>query len=144
MRTVNDVLERKGKDIWYVRPNSSIAEALQLMAEKNIGAVLVVEQGNLVGILSERDYVRKAVSHEALSETTPVADLMTRDVYTLTPADKLDECMTLMASTRARHIPVLDEGVLVGVVSIGDVVNDIIDEHRFTIRELEKYIRGEY
>ncbi len=141
MVTVKKLLEAKRKGFWTVSPDASAFEALQLMAEKDVGALLVVGQENkLLGIFTERDYSRKVVLKGRSSKDTPVGDLMTESVYCVAPDDPIENCMSIMNDKRVRHLPVLDRGKLVGLVSIRDVVNMIISERETTIRHLEEYI----
>ncbi len=135
-------MQEKGGQIWSVGPPATVYEALELMAEKNAGAVLVLENGKLIGIFTERDYARKVVLKGKTSKTTTVGELMTTDVLYVNPDDTIEECMALMTEKRTRHLPVMDNGKLVGLVSIGDVVKAIISDREFTIRELERYITG--
>jgi len=139
-RTVRGILDRKGEQIWSVHPDSTVFEALKVMAEHNIGAVVVMEETRLAGILSERDYARKVILEKRSSADTKVADIMTSLVTTVTPEDEVDRCMTLMSSGRFRHLPVLHDGRVVGVISIGDVVRSIIDSQQSLITDLERYI----
>ncbi len=141
MANVKKLLKMKKKGFWTVTPETSAFEALQLMAENNVGALLVVgEEKNLLGIFTERDYSRKVVLKGRSSKDTPVADLMTESVYWVTPDDLIEDCMSIMNDKRVRHLPVLERGRLVGLVSIRDVVNTIISERETTIRHLEEYI----
>ncbi len=141
MANVKKLLGMKKKGFWTVTPETSAFEALQLMAENNVGALLVVgEEKNLLGIFTERDYSRKVVLKGRSSKDTPVADLMTESVYWVTPDDLIEDCMSIMNDKRVRHLPVLERGRLVGLVSIRDVVNTIISEKETTIRHLEEYI----
>lgn len=142
MNTVKDILRTKGSAVWSVPPEATVYEALQLMADKNIGAVLVMDAGQVVGILSERDYARKVVLHNRSSRDTAVRDIMTERVAYVQPGQTAEECMALMTDKRIRHLPVLDGERLVGVISIGDVVKCMIDERTFTIEQLEHYIVG--
>jgi CBS domain-containing protein len=150
MSTVKNILEKKGSDVWAVKPNATVYSALELMAAKNLGAVLVVDDaGSLQGIFSERDYARKIIIKGRNSHTTKVKDIMTARVQYVQPDTTLHECMALMTQKRFRHLPVLDDGKLVGVISIGDVVKGVISEQEavisqqeFQIDQLEKYIAG--
>ncbi len=142
MYTVRQLLQVKGNQVWSIAPHAMAFEALQLMADKNVGALLVLKQGRLVGIFTERDYARKVILKGRSSKTTPVAELMTREVLYVSPEDTIENCMALMTAKRARHLPVLDNGKLVGIVSIGDVVKEIISDREFTIQQLERYITG--
>lgn len=142
MATVGDMLRNKGHDIWSVKPDTTVYEALKVMAEKNIGAVLVMDAGNLVGILSERDYARKVVLQGKTAMDTPAREIMTDRVICVPPEETAEECMALMTEKKVRHLPVLKEDQLIGVISIGDVVKAIIPEKQFIIEQLEHYIRG--
>lgn len=139
MATVKDLLAGKFTQVWYVTPSSSVADALKLLAEQQIGAVLVVEAGKIVGIFSERDLARKALQEE-INLNTPVGNLMVQGVYYVTPDQSVESCMALMSAKRIRHLPVLSENKLVGVVSIGDVIKQMILEKDSTIQSLEDYI----
>ncbi len=141
MKYVRDVLEKKGDDIWSVAPDTPVYKALQLMSENNCGAVLVLDQETLVGILSERDYARKVILKGKSSKNTPVEEIMSQRVVCVQPDNTIDECMALMTDKRIRHLPVLeDEETLVGLISIGDVVKEVISEQEFIINQLESYI----
>jgi CBS domain-containing protein len=141
MVTVKMLLEAKKKGFWTVSRDTSAYEALQIMAENDVGALLVVgKEKELLGIFTERDYSRKVVLKGRSSKDTPVGDLMTETVYCVSPDDPIESCMTIMNYNRIRHLPVLDRGRLVGLVSIRDVVNMIISERESTIRHLEEYI----
>jgi CBS domain-containing protein len=136
-------LAKKDGDIWSARPDANVFEALQLMAEKDIGALLVLESGQLVGIFSERDYARKVVLYGKSSRETTVGDIMTSKVISVRPESTIDECMAIMTQERIRHLPVIEEERVVGVISIGDVVKEIIPEQEFVIEQLTNYISGE-
>lgn len=142
MYTVEQILKTKGRQVWSVPPDSSVLEALQLMADKNIGAVLVIDKGKLVGIFSERDYARKVILQGRSSKDTPVADVMTTRVTYVQPKHTTDECMALMTDGHFRHLPVIDNMQVVGVISIGDVVKAVISKQEFVIEQLENYITG--
>ena len=142
MKTVTMILHAKGRDVWQVTPDSSVFDALRLMAEKNIGALAVLEQERLVGIFSERDYARKVILKGRSSKNTPVKEIMTTKVIHVGPDKTIEECMELMTHRRVRHLPVLDGNQLVGVISIGDVVKSIISEQETLIQDLEHYITG--
>jgi len=145
MQNVRDVLRRKGGDVWSVAPDTSIFEALKLMADKNIGAVLVVDRlSRPVGIFSERDYARKVVLKGKHSQDTPVADAMTEGVLTVSPSRTIDECMELMIEKRVRHLPVVQEETVVGMVSIGDVLKAALSDRETLIEQLEEYITHPY
>ncbi|MDX2245781.1 MAG: CBS domain-containing protein [Bacteroidia bacterium] len=142
MATVRQLLASKGPVVWSVSPETTVFAALQLMAEKNIGAVVVTHADELVGIFSERDYARKVILHGKSSHNTTISDLMTRKVYFVKPNRSLSACLHLMTERRIRHLPVKDEGKLVGIITIGDVVKEMISEQANTIQELESYIAG--
>jgi len=143
MKTVMQLLRGKGHAVLSVSPETSVFEALRVMAEKNIGALLVVEGEGLVGIFSERDYARKVVLKGKASKETPVREIMTSPVLYVRPEQTIEECMALMTDKHVRHLPVLqDETRLVGVISIGDVVKTIIAEQEFMIEQLQNYITG--
>jgi len=143
MKTANDLLRSKGPDIWAVPPGTTVIEALKLMAEKNIGAVLVMDGATLAGILSERDYARKVILEGKSSRDTLVSEIMTTRVVCVRPEQSVDECMALMTSKHIRHLPVLDpQERVIGVISLGDAVKAIIQEQEFVIAQLEHYIAG--
>jgi CBS domain-containing protein len=139
-KTVSNLLATKGSSVWSIGADASVYEALELMAEKNLGALIVLEDGVLVGIISERDYARKVILLDRESRETQVRDIMTSDVVTVAPATSVTECMELMTAHHIRHLPVLDDGEIGGVVSIGDVVKGVIGEQRALIAQLEQYI----
>lgn len=144
MDTVKDMLESKGRDVFSVRPSASVFEALELMADKHLGAVLVVdESGKLAGIFSERDYARKLELRGKSARTTTVRDVMTSEMLGVEPSTTIRECMALMTARRIRHLPVLDKGALVGIISIGDVVKAIITEQELMISQ-QAYMIGQY
>ncbi len=143
MVTVRQCLQSKGGEIWSIRPDISVYEALEMMAEKDIGALLVLDGENLVGIFSERDYARKVILQGKSSRDTWVSEIMTSRVVFVRPEQTIEECMALMTEKHIRHLPVLDGERLVGVISIGDVVKAIITEQQFVIEQLEHYITGE-
>lgn len=140
MKTVRHLLDAKGRDIHSLPPDASVYRAIELMAEKGIGALLVVEGGKLVGILSERDYARKVILQGRKSSETPVRDIMTAKVIYVSQDSTVEECMALMTDKRVRHLPVMEEGKLAGMISIGDVVRGVISEKEFLIQQLVKYI----
>jgi CBS domain-containing protein len=142
MKTVDNVLRTKGTAIWSVTPDETVYEALSLMAEKNIGAVLVMEDNRLVGILSERDYARKVDLLGKRAADTPVREIMTSRVLCVGRDQTMEECMALMTDKRVRHLPVIEGGQVAGVISIGDVVKAIISHQEFLIEQLENYITG--
>lgn len=144
MKTVKELLKTKGREIWSIEPRASVYKALEIMAEKDVGALIVLDSGRLVGIFSERDYARKVILKGKASKDTTVSELMTKTVFYVSPENTLEECMAMMTSKQIRHLPVLDNDRLVGIVTLGDVVKRIISEQEFTIHELEKYVKGEY
>ena len=143
MSTVSEILKIKGKEIWSISLHATVFEALQILADKDVGALLVVDEGKLVGIFSERDYARKVILKGKSSKETSVGELMTKEVLYVNPTDTIENCMALMTAKRVRHLPVLENDRLLGIVTIGDVVNQIISQQQFTIHELERYIYGE-
>jgi CBS domain-containing protein len=142
MDRVRDVLETKGHDVWTISPDASVFEALQLMANKGVGALVVLERDNVVGIISERDYARAVELRGKSSRETTVGEIMTRKVAYVRPENTIEECMAVMTHKRIRHLPVLQGDRLTGVISIGDVVKAIISEQQFVIQQLENYIAG--
>ena len=142
MPTANDILRYKGHTVHSVRPDDTVLKALGVMAEHDVGAVFVLDGAKLVGILSERDYARKVALVGRSSRDSPVSAIMTSELVSVTPEHTVDQCMTLMTEHRVRHLPVLDGGRVIGVVSIGDVVKATIDEQEFTISQLKSYIAG--
>ena len=140
MSNVNDILKVKGHDVWSISPEASVYDAIRLMADKKVGALVVIEDSKPVGIVSETDYMRKVILKGRTSQGTSVKAIMTTRVLYVHPQQDIEECMVLMTKKRTRHLPVLDDGNLIGLVSIGDVVKSIIDEQRFTIEQLENYI----
>ena len=143
MKTVQQLLESKRHSLISVSPSSTVLDALKVMAEKEIGAVVVIEDGHLVGIFSERDYARKVVLMDRASRATSLREIMTHPVMYVRPQHTSEECMALMTENRLRHLAVLDDGRLIGLVSIGDLVKNIISEQKFIIEQLGHYISGE-
>ena len=142
MTTVSQILQVKGNKTWSVPPDTTVYDALKLMADHNLGAVLVIEGEMLKGIFSERDYARKVILKGKTSKETLVEEIMTQEVVIVRPNQSIEECMALMTNKRIRHLPVVEGGKLVGVISIGDVVKAIISEQEYTIHQLENYITG--
>ncbi|MBM3887972.1 MAG: CBS domain-containing protein [Verrucomicrobia bacterium] len=141
--TINEILRAKGSQVWTTTPEATVFDAIKLMAEKNVGALLVMEGDRLVGVISERDYTRKVILLGKGSKTTPVRDILTALVVSVTPTHTVEDCMQLMTRHHVRHLPVLEGGKVVGIVSIGDLVNWIINVQRITITQLRNYISGE-
>ena len=142
--TVHDILQSKGGMVLTTTPQCTVYEAIGLMGEHNIGALVVVENDQVVGVLSERDYSRKVVLQGRTSRDTLVDDILSRPAITVEPADSIETCMKLMTNRRIRHLPVVENGRLVGLVSMGDLVNWVIQTQRHTILQLQGYISGEY
>ncbi len=143
MKFVSEMLKGKGRDVWTVSPDSTVYDALQVMADKNVGALMVLDNDQVVGVFSERDYARKVILKGKASKDTPVSEIMSTKLVWVRPDQSIEDCMNLMTNRRIRHLAVLEEGRLVGVISIGDVVKAIISEQGFTIQQLEHYITGE-
>jgi CBS domain-containing protein len=142
MAIVRDLLKIKGNQVWSVAPETSVKDALKLMADKDIGALLVMSKEKIVGIFSERDFARHMVSVDELSETMLTQDLMSQPVFFANPDQSIEECMAVMTVKHFRHLPVLEEDQLIGMISIGDVVKQLISEKEITIKGLEDYILG--
>lgn len=142
VKTVEQVLGHKGGAVFGVRPDDTVYRALEMMAEKGVGALLVLDDDQLVGILSERDYARKGILMDRSSKETKVSELMTSRVLCVGLESSVDQCMALMTEKRIRHLPVVEDGQVVGVISIGDVVRTVISEQEFIIGELERYINS--
>lgn len=141
MKTVKEIIDKKGKEIWSVTPDTTVFDALKLMADKKIGAVLVIKDGKVIGIMSERDYARKVVLQGKSSVQLTVSEIMSDKVMFVDISQNVEECMALMINKRIRHLPVFDGENLVGFMSIGDVVKAIIDEKEFFIDQLVNYIK---
>lgn len=142
MQQVKHLLATKGAGVFAVAPEAPVIDAIRQMAEKNVGALVVIKGSELVGIVSERDYARKVILKDRSSRDTPVADIMTASVVTVSPDATVEECMRLCTDSRIRHLPVLDGGRVAGVVSIGDLVKAMLFEQKETINQLESYIAG--
>ena len=142
MQQVRHLLEGKGKAVFAVAPEASVYDAVRQMAEKNVGALVVMQGDMLVGIVSERDYARKVILKDRASRDTPVVEIMTASVITVSVDATVDECMRLCTDGRLRHLPVIDGETMVGIVSIGDLVKAVISEQKETISQLESYITG--
>jgi len=144
MITVSQILKDKGNKVWTVAPEARVFDALKLMAEKSVGALLVVDKEQVVGIISERDYARKVILKGKSSADTPVRDIMTPRIFGVHPDTKAEECLALMTDKHVRHLPVFDKDRLVGVISIGDVVKAVVSQQKVLIAHLENYISGKY
>jgi CBS domain-containing protein len=140
--TISEILNYKGTKVWFISPEATVFDAVQMMSDKNVGALLVTEGDKLVGIISERDYTRKVVLKGKSSRQTAVREILSGHVIQATPANTVEECMRLMTDHRIRHLPVLEEGRIVGIVSIGDLVNWIISAQTTRISQLQTYIAG--
>jgi CBS domain-containing protein len=142
MKTIRQLLQGKSGELCTIGPDASVLDAIKLMAEKNIGALLVVKDDKLVGIVSERDYARKVILHGKSSHDTPVREIMTERAICVQPANTVEECMALMTDKHIRHLPVIENEKLIGVLSIGDLVKETISEQEFMIKQLESYIHS--
>ena len=142
--TVYDLLHNKNGKVWTTSPRETVYEALHLMGEKNIGALVAIENDQVIGVLSERDYSRKVVLQGRTSRDTLVGEIISCPAITVTSKDSIEACMELMTGRRTRHLPVVDDGVLVGLVSIGDLVSWVMQSQRHTIQQLQGYISGDY
>ena len=142
MATVRDVLNRKGHDVYHVDPDASVLAALEIMAEHDIGALVVLDDGDLVGIITERDYAQKIVLKGRTSPTTAVREIMSTRVICARPLQTVEECMAIMTAKAVRHLPVLEHDKVIGLVSIGDMVKSVIADQKFIIEQLEHYIQG--
>jgi len=142
--TVKDVLDEKGHMVWTISPEAKVIAALELMAEKNVGALVVTHRNELVGIITERDYARKVILQGRTSPDTPVKDIMTRGIYYVSPDTSTQECMAMMTKNRIRHLPVMHEEKLSGIISIGDIIRSVISEQKIALDHLENYIMGKY
>ena len=139
---VSALLHHKGPALWSIGPEATVFEAIQLMANKNIGSLLVMSGSRLVGVMTERDYARKIALHGKTSKQTLVREILSSDVVTITPEDPVEHCMKLMTEKRVRHLPVMDGTKVIGIISIGDLVNWIISTQDATIEQMERYIAG--
>jgi CBS domain-containing protein len=142
--TIGSILNRKGSNVWSVSPNDTVFEAISIMAEKNVGALPVMEGGRLVGMISERDYARKVILLGRGSRETAVSEIMTDDVRTVSSNDSVQECLQVMTEKRIRHLPVVEDDQLTGIISIGDCVNWIISAQTAAIDDLERFVTGAY
>jgi CBS domain-containing protein len=142
--TVGSVLKRKGSEFWFVAPDQTVYEAIEKMADKGVGALLVMSEGKLAGIISERDYARKVILKGRASKTTLVKEIMTSPVIFVTPDKGVDECMGIITRNRIRHLPIMENEKVLGVVSIGDLVKWVVSEQEETIEHLQNYISAKY
>ena len=142
MGKVRNILESKSKQIFSITPDTIVYRALEIMHDKNVSSLVVMENEKLVGIFTERDYARKVILQGRASKETKIGEIMTGDLITVAPETSIEVCMRLMTDKHIRHLPVVDGGKLVGIISIGDVVKNIIDEQKFIIENLEQYITG--
>ncbi len=142
MNSVKTILKGKPSTIWTIPPEAKVIEALRIMADQNVGALMVMENDRLVGIISERDYARKVALHGKTSVDTPVSEIMVSPVWTVTPQQTREECMALMTAKRIRHLPVVEGGLVVNILSIGDLVKDALSEQEQTIHQLESYVNS--
>ena len=142
MKPVSELLKTRDGTLWHVRPDESVFSALELLARYEVGALMVMDAGRLVGVISERDYTRKIALQGRNSKETRVSDIMTRDVITVTPATRTRACMTLMSEKKIRHLPVVEGATVLGMISIRDILDDIIADHEATIAQLENYIQS--
>ena len=142
MNTVRDLLKAKGYEVYSISPDATVYDALKLMSDKEVGALVVLEDEKLVGIISERDYARKVILKGKFSKDIPVREIMAPEILCVSPSQTVEACMALMTDKRIRHIPVLEEDRLIGIISIGDVVKSVLSEQKLRIDQLEHYIRG--
>ena len=140
MNTVEDILKVKGHDVWTIATDASVYSAIELMTDKKVGALLVVDESKIVGVISETDYTRKVILKGRTSKTTSIKEIMTTDVMFTHPRQEIKECMVMMTEKRIRHLPVMVGEKLIGIISIGDLVKAIIDDQSYTIEQLEHYI----
>lgn len=144
MKSIGDILDKKGRYVWSVRPDDTVYDSVKLMAEKGIGGLVVMDGDNLVGIITERDYTRKVIIENRSSKTSKVSEIMTGQVLWVTEAQTVDECMALMIEKNLRHLPVLQDETVIGVVSIRDLVQSVVKEQKVLIDHLQSYITSPY
>jgi CBS domain-containing protein len=142
--TVRLVLQDKGQNVWHISPDASVYDAIEIMADKYVGALLVVSEGNLIGVISERDYARKVILEGKSSKQTQIKEIMTSPAIFVTPEQTIEDCMRIMTENHIRHLPVVEHGKILGVVSIGDLVKWIITAQQQTISQLHNYITSKY
>lgn len=140
MTTVRQLLDYKGHEVIGLAPNDSVYDAIELMADRGVGALMILEHKKLVGVISERDYARKVILQGKSSKKTRIRDIMTTHLICVAPDNSVDDCMSLMTEKRMRHLPVIEDGEIIGVISIGDIVRVLLEEKEFTIQQLEHYI----
>jgi len=143
MSMVRQILKEKGDAVWSTTPQSMLSDVIGKMAEKQIGAILVLDGNKIAGIFSERDFIEYSAKKEKVETDIPISDIMTKKVLFVSPSESVTECMAIMTARRIRHLPVIDNDKLVGIISIGDVVKKIIEEQKFSLEQLEKYVSGE-
>jgi CBS domain-containing protein len=143
-KSVKEILSEKGYEVWTISPETTVFDALKSMSEKGVGALVVLDNQEVVGVFSERDYARKVILEGKSSKDLPVQEIMTRRVVFVKPENTTDECMALMTDKHIRHLPVIEDDELVGIISIGDVVKAIISQQELVIEQLENYITGAY
>ncbi len=143
MNFVSQILKTKGDKVWSVAPQETVYKALQLMSEEDLGALVVIDDGKVVGVFTERDYARKKILKNKSPKTTTVSELMTKEVRHVNPGTSVEDCMALMTKKCVRHLPVMEKRRLVGVVTVGDVLKQLIEDQKFKIQELERYIHEE-
>ncbi len=143
MNFVSQILKTKGDKVWSIAPSETTYKALQLMSDKKLWALLAIDKGKVIGIFTERDYARKVILKGKSSKTTPVSELMTKEVLYVDPGTSVEDCMALMTKKRVRYLPVMEKKQLVGLVTVGDVVNQLVADQKFKIQELERYIHEE-
>lgn len=142
MKRIQTLLKKKGYDVWSIAPDASVYDAIHLMAEKAVGALIVMDGQKLVGVISERDYARKIILEGRSSENTKISEIMSSEVITTGPDNRIEECMAIMTERRIRHLPVIDGDEVLGIISLGDLVKYIIAEQQFVIEQMERYING--
>ncbi len=142
MSNVREILNKKGNTIWSVSPQDTVNDTLKLMAEKNVGALLVLEGRKIAGIFSERDFARHSAKRSLRTEEVPIKDMMTSRILYVSPTQTTEECMSLMTAKHVRHLPVIEDDKLIGLISIGDVVKQVIEDQKFSISQLEHYVTG--
>lgn len=142
MKTVGDIIQTKGSEVWTIPPEMIVFDALKIMADKNVGALVVLDGAEVAGILSERDYARKVILHGKSSRELKAREIMSATVFFVSPEQNIEDCMALFTDKRVRHLPVLQNNQLIGIISIGDVVKAVIAEQEYTIKHLENYITG--